>query len=188
MSGASPRRPTWSGESFDAPSRSRTGSRGSCACTVEGRRRTIMTAVGLEMPEEIITIDDVGAPIRLPRSLRAGLQFHLGVIDVIELGAEDSLCVYSTTAEPDTLALLIAGGTAGALDEIARSRRSGRGGPSGTTRSCSSRPTSSATTRSASTAGARRAPRSWTDSPPRASATTAASRRRSCACPRARRC
>jgi hypothetical protein len=40
------------------------------------------------------------------------------VIDVIALGPSDSLCVYSTTAEPDPLALLIAGGTVGALDEI----------------------------------------------------------------------
>jgi hypothetical protein len=30
------------------------------------------------------------------------------------------LCVYSTTALPDTLALLIAGGTVGALGEIQR--------------------------------------------------------------------
>jgi hypothetical protein len=40
------------------------------------------------------------------------------VIDVIELGPLDSLCVYSTTAEPDPLAFIIAGGTLGALDVI----------------------------------------------------------------------
>jgi len=45
-------------------------------------------------------------------------KFHLGVIDVIEIGPLDSLCVYSTTAEPDTLALIIAGGTVGALEHI----------------------------------------------------------------------
>jgi len=27
-------------------------------------------------------------------------RFHLGVIDVIELGVNDTLCIYSTTAEP----------------------------------------------------------------------------------------
>ena len=47
-------------------------------------------------------------------------RFHLGVIDVIELGVNDTLCIYSTTAEPDTLALIIAGGTIGALVEIQR--------------------------------------------------------------------
>ena len=46
--------------------------------------------------------------------------FHLGVIDVIAIAPKDSLCVYSTTALPDTLALLIAGGTVGALNEIQR--------------------------------------------------------------------
>jgi hypothetical protein len=79
----------------------------------------ITTATGLEMPEEILTIDNhlrrfayrVTAPI---------YRFHLGVIDVIELGRNDSLCVYSTTAEPDLLALLIDGGTVGALDQIQR--------------------------------------------------------------------
>ena len=89
------------------------------SCTVEGNVRVITTAVGIEMPEEILTIDPllrrfayrVTAPI---------YRFHLGVIDVIALGVRDSLCVYSTTAEPDLLALLIDGGTVGALDEIKR--------------------------------------------------------------------
>ena len=89
------------------------------SCTVDGNVRVITTAMGIEMPEEILTIDPllrrfayrVTAPI---------YRFHLGVIDVIALGVRDSLCVYSTTAEPDLLALLIDGGTVGALDEIKR--------------------------------------------------------------------
>ena len=40
------------------------------------------------------------------------------MIDVIELGPLDSHCVYSTTAEPDPLAPIIAGGSLGALDVI----------------------------------------------------------------------
>ena len=43
---------------------------------------------------------------------------EFATIDVIEVGECDSLCVYSTSAEPDTLALLIAGGTVGALEQI----------------------------------------------------------------------
>ena len=89
------------------------------SCTVDGNVRVITTAIGIEMPEEILTIDPqlrrfayrVTAPI---------YRFHLGVIDVIALGERDSLCVYSTTAEPDLLALLIDGGTVGALDQIRR--------------------------------------------------------------------
>ena len=89
------------------------------SCTVDGNVRVITTAMGIEMPEEILTIDHllrrfayrVTAPI---------YRFHLGVIDVIALGEWDSLCVYSTTAEPDLLALLIDGATVGALDQIQR--------------------------------------------------------------------
>jgi hypothetical protein len=92
---------------------------GIVSCTVNGNVRVITTATGLEMPEEILTID---ATIRrFAYRITAPLYtFHLGVIDVIEIGQFDSLCVYSTTAEPDPLALLIAGGTVGALEEIKR--------------------------------------------------------------------
>ena len=73
----------------------------------------------MEIPEKIMTIDSTLR--RFAYRVTAPLYtFHLGVIDVIEIGQYDSLCVYSTTAEPDTLALLIAGGTVGALDEIKR--------------------------------------------------------------------
>lgn len=89
------------------------------SCTVDGNRRVITTSIGLEMPEEILTIDNLLR--RFAYRVTAPMyRFHLGVIDVIALGTNDSLCVYSTTAEPDLLALLIDGGTVGALDEIQR--------------------------------------------------------------------
>jgi hypothetical protein len=92
---------------------------GITSCTVDGNVRVIRTAIGLEMPEEILTNDPVLR--RFAYRITAPMyRFHLGVIDVIELGTNDSLCVYSTTAEPDTLALIVAGGTAGALAEIKR--------------------------------------------------------------------
>jgi len=92
---------------------------GIVSCTVEGNIRTIKTASGIEMPEEILTIDPIIR--RFAYRITAPVyRFHLGVIDVIELGVNDSLCVYSTTAEPDALALIIAGGTIGALVEIQR--------------------------------------------------------------------
>ena len=92
---------------------------GIVSCTVEGNVRVIRTATGMEIPEKILTIDSTIRRFAY-RITAAPYTFHLGVIDVIEIGQFDSLCVYSTTAEPDTLALLIAGGTLGALDEIAR--------------------------------------------------------------------
>jgi ligand-binding SRPBCC domain-containing protein len=92
---------------------------GVVAATMEGAIRTITLASGIEMPEEILTID--AEQRRFAYRITAPLyRFHLGVIDVIELGDDESLCVYSTTAEPDTLALIIAGGSIGALEEIQR--------------------------------------------------------------------
>lgn len=99
---------------------------GIVACEVEGTRRTITTATGLAMDEEILTIDPLQRRFAY-RITSAIVRDHLGTIDVFELGANDSLCVYSTTAEPDALALLIAGGTLGALEEIARLAQSGEG-------------------------------------------------------------
>jgi uncharacterized protein YndB with AHSA1/START domain len=92
---------------------------GIVSCSVEGSTRTITTASGLTMDEHIVCCDDQLRRFAY-RVTTAPFTFHLGVIDVFELAPEEALCVYSTTAEPDTLALLIAGGTVGALDEIAR--------------------------------------------------------------------
>ena len=86
---------------------------------VEGTTRTITTATGLVIPERIMAIDDTLR--RFAYTITAPLyRFHLGVIDVFELGPCDSLCVYSTTAEPDLLCLVVAGATAAALEEIER--------------------------------------------------------------------
>ena len=43
-----------------------------------------------------------------------------GTIDAIDLGDDTTLVVYSTDADPRTMALTIGGGTAGALDELKR--------------------------------------------------------------------
>jgi len=86
---------------------------------VEGSHRVITTAMGLEIPEEILGNDDASRHFAY-RITAPPYSFHLGVIDVIEVATNDSLCVYSTTALPDTLAMLIAGGTLGALGEIQR--------------------------------------------------------------------
>ncbi|HUX03600.1 MAG TPA: SRPBCC family protein [Acidimicrobiales bacterium] len=92
---------------------------GIVSCHVEGNRRTITTAIGLEMPEEILACDDSLRHFAY-RILAPVYKFHLGTIDVIDLGPRDSLCIYSTTAEPDALALVISGATVDALREIER--------------------------------------------------------------------
>ena len=90
---------------------------GVVSCTLEGNLRTVILATGLEMPEEILLNDRLQR--RFAYRITSPLyRFHFATIDVIELGPKDSLCVYSTSAEPDTLALLVAGGTVGALEQI----------------------------------------------------------------------
>lgn len=86
---------------------------------VDGTTRTIHLKTGISMPEEIIANDRLLR--RFAYRITSPLyRHHLGTIDVIELGENDSLCVYSTTAEPDVLALVVGGGSDAALDEIAR--------------------------------------------------------------------
>lgn len=86
---------------------------------VEGDRRTVRLATGVEMPERILVAD--GRTRHFAYRLESNLvRFHLGTIDVFELGPCDTLVVYATTAEPDTMALVIGGATDEALDAIAR--------------------------------------------------------------------
>jgi hypothetical protein len=89
------------------------------SCLVEGTTRILRTKNGMEIPEKILAIDPKLR--RFAYRITAPLYtFHLGTIDVIALGVNDTLCVYSTTAEPDALALIIAGATVEALAEIKR--------------------------------------------------------------------
>ena len=99
------------------------------SCTVSGNIRVIRTGAGIEIPEEILTNDPLLR--RFVYRIKALIyRFRLGVIDVIAISEDDSLCVYSTTAEPDVLALVIAGGSSDALSEIKRlAEASARAGP-----------------------------------------------------------
>jgi hypothetical protein len=88
-------------------------------CTVEGNNRVIFLASGMAMPEEILVIDDVQRRFQY-RITTPIFRHHRGTIDVIALADDECLVVYSTEADPRTMALTIAGGTAGALDELQR--------------------------------------------------------------------
>jgi uncharacterized protein YndB with AHSA1/START domain len=92
---------------------------GIVACVVDGSSRVITTGAGIPMPEQILVNDPVQR--RFQYQVTAPLfRFHRGTIDVIDLGDETSLVVYSTDADPRAMALTIGGGTAGALDELQR--------------------------------------------------------------------
>jgi uncharacterized protein YndB with AHSA1/START domain len=89
------------------------------SCTVDGATRVIVLGSGMPMPEEILVRDDtlrrfqyrITAPI---------FRHHRGTIDVLDMGDGTCVVVYSTEADPRTMALTISGGTAGALDELKR--------------------------------------------------------------------
>ncbi len=97
---------------------------GIVASPVDGTTRVITMEAGMSLPEEIVCCDDtirrfqyrITAPI---------FKHHRGTIDVIDLGDDTCLVVYSTEADPRTMALVIGGGTASALDELKRQMESG---------------------------------------------------------------
>jgi hypothetical protein len=92
---------------------------GITACTVEGDTRTITLNTGIQLPERIVTHDDVLR--RFQYRITAPLfTEHQGTIDVHDLGDGTSLVVYSTDAEPRTMALVVGGGTGGALESLRR--------------------------------------------------------------------
>ncbi|MFM8311097.1 MAG: SRPBCC family protein [Ilumatobacteraceae bacterium] len=92
---------------------------GITACTVEGHTRTITLGSGMSMPETILVHDHVQR--RFQYQITAPIfAFHRGTIDVLDLDDGTCVVVYTTDADPRTMALTIGGGTAAALDELAR--------------------------------------------------------------------
>ena len=90
---------------------------------VNGTSRVIVTGAGMPMPEEILVNDQIQR--RFQYQLKVPIfKHHRGSIDVIDLGDETCLVVYGTEADPRSMALVIAGGTAGALDELKRQMES----------------------------------------------------------------
>ncbi len=86
---------------------------------VDGTVRTITTASGIPMSEEIVTNDAIQR--RFQYRLTGGIvRNHLGTIDVFDLGDGTSLVAYATDAEPDPMALMIGGATGNALLELQR--------------------------------------------------------------------
>ena len=95
-------------------------------CAVDGNRRVITMGSGVPMPEEIVTNDSLQR--RFQYRITAPLfTSHLATLDVLDVGDGTSMVVYSTDAEPAVMALVIGGGTIGALDELKRQFDAGAG-------------------------------------------------------------
>ncbi|QGG96232.1 SRPBCC family protein [Actinomarinicola tropica] len=99
---------------------------GITACRVDGDSRTITTGTGVEMPEQILTNDPIQRRFQY-RITSPLVREHLATIDVIDLGDGTCLVVYSTDADPATMALVISGGTGGAIEQLRRQLESGAG-------------------------------------------------------------
>jgi len=97
---------------------------GMVAAEVDGNLRTITTATGLTMPEEIVTNDPVLRRFQY-RLTMPFVQHHLGTVDVFDLGDGRSLVSYATDCVPDAMALMIGGATGAALQELRRQLEAG---------------------------------------------------------------
>jgi uncharacterized protein YndB with AHSA1/START domain len=99
---------------------------GITSCSFDGTTRTITTATDQTMVEHIITNDPLQR--RLQYRFDSPLfKDHLATVDVIDLGDGTSLVLYATDADPATMALVISGGTGGAIDELRNQMESGSG-------------------------------------------------------------
>jgi Polyketide cyclase / dehydrase and lipid transport len=88
-------------------------------CTVDGTTRIITTGTGIPMLEEILVCDNTQRRFQYRLNIPI-IKHHRGTIDVIDLDDNTCLVVYSTECDPRTMALVIGGGTAGALAELKR--------------------------------------------------------------------
>lgn len=90
-------------------------------CTVEqtedGVSRTVTLGTGMTLVERVVTNDPIAR--RFQYRITGGVfTEHLGTVDVIDLGDDTCLGVYSTDAVPDVMALVIGGATGDALRNI----------------------------------------------------------------------
>jgi hypothetical protein len=99
---------------------------GVVACTVDGDQRVITTGTGVEMPEQILTNDPLQRRFQY-RITSPLVREHLATIDVVGLDDATSLVLYATDADPATMALVISGGTGGAIEELRRQLESDEG-------------------------------------------------------------
>jgi hypothetical protein len=98
---------------------------GMTGCTVDGTTRIVTLGSGLPLPEEILVNDPIQR--RFQYRITAPLfQHHRGSIDVLDLGDGTCVVVYTTDADPRTMALVIGGATADALDELKRQMEGAR--------------------------------------------------------------
>ena len=85
---------------------------------VEGSKRWVSLASGLRFEEEIVTLDHDLRRFQYRIVNNAIVQSHLGTVDVIADGPDRCVVVYSTDADPEVMALMIAGAAGDGLERL----------------------------------------------------------------------
>lgn len=88
------------------------------ATEVEGSKRWVSLASGLRFEEEIVTLDHDLRRFQYRIVNNAIVQSHLGTVDVIADGPDRCAVVYSTDADPEVMALMIAGAAGEGLERV----------------------------------------------------------------------
>ena len=92
---------------------------GMTATRVEGSTRYVTVGNGMTFPETILVDDPRQHRFQYRLDLPI-ISHHSGTIDAIDLDDGTCIVIYTTDCDPRTMALVIAGGAAGALDELER--------------------------------------------------------------------
>jgi hypothetical protein len=90
----------------------------STATEVQGSKRWVSLASGLRFEEDIVTLDHDLRRFQYRIVNNAIVQSHLGTVDVIPDGPDRCVVVYSTDADPEVMALMIAGAAGEGLETL----------------------------------------------------------------------
>jgi carbon monoxide dehydrogenase subunit G len=93
-------------------------------CRVEGDQRTITLGTGLTLQETILTNDPLQRRFQY-RIAGAPFMEHLASLDVIALSDDRCLVTYASDADPTTMAVVLGGAMAAALEELRRQLEGG---------------------------------------------------------------
>ncbi|MBU3718568.1 MAG: SRPBCC family protein [Actinobacteria bacterium] len=88
------------------------------ATEVVGNKRWVSLASGLKFEEDIVTLDHDLRRFQYTIVNNAIVKSHLGTVDVIPDGDARCVVVYSTDADPEVMALMIAGAAGDGLERL----------------------------------------------------------------------
>lgn len=91
---------------------------------VDGTSRVITTGMGLPMPEEILTNDQIARRFQY-KLLIPVVKEHVSTLDVHDLGDGTCLATYAADADPAAMALIIGGAAGNALENAKRMLENG---------------------------------------------------------------